>query len=203
MDLCEGCLNDLPFNRHACQCCGIPLPGPGLLLCGPCAKKPPAADRTLALFRYDEPVRTLVHEMKFRNRFACIRLFGQLLAQAIPQDQAVPEALIPVPLHRRRYVERGYNQSAEIARQLSTHLSIPLVLGHCARVRDTTPQSDLPAEERRRNLRNAFIVRGLRRFRHVAVVDDVVTTATTVNEMAKTLKRAGVERVDVYAIARA
>ena len=125
----------MPHNRDACHRCGIPLPAPGLSLCGPCSRKPPTTDSTLALFRYEEPIRTLIHELKFGNRYACARLFALLLADAVLKTQSLPEVLIPVPLHWDRYKQRGYNQSLEIARSLAGALRSPLAHDHCARIR--------------------------------------------------------------------
>jgi ComF family protein len=155
------------------------------------------------LFRFEEPVRTLIHELKFGDRYSCSRLFAALLADAIGKLEHHPEVLIPVPLHWRRYQQREFNQSLEIARQLHEHLAIPLSTDHCRRIRHTTPQSDLSSAERRKNLKNAFHIVNPIPYSHAAIVDDVVTTATTVNEIAKTLKKSGVIRVDVFAVARA
>ena len=172
-------------------------------ICGPCTKRKPVTDSTLTLFHYVDPIRTLIHELKFRNNYCIAGLFARLLAEAVLARTPAPLVIVPVPLHWGRYVQRGYNQSAEIARELSRLTNIPMITTSCERVRATHPQSDLTARERRKNLKNAFQITAPLRAHHVAILDDVVTTATTVNEFARTLKRAGVIQVDVLAVARA
>lgn len=205
MDLCPGCMDSLPYAIHACPRCAIALPAeaPPTTPCGRCQKKPPAFDAATTLFRYEEPVRHLLHALKFGHRHACARLLGEMLAARLAQLPERPQLIVPVPLHPKRYAERGYNQSLELARPLSKHLGIPLDTKHCRRVRPTAPQSQLTALQRRRNLRGAFQIEGKIPARHVAILDDIVTTGATVSELARALKRAGVERVDVWCCARA
>jgi ComF family protein len=110
---------------------------------------------------------------------------------------------MPVPLSCERFRQRGYNQALEIARRIEGHLQIPLCTDALVRTRDTAEQAGLNRKERRKNLRNAFAVEGHALPRHVAVIDDVVTTGSTANEIARILRKAGVRRVQVWAIARA
>jgi len=203
LDLCAACRGDLPHNRWACRRCGIPLPPGADGICGACLKKPPKMDATLALFRYEEPVRLLIHDLKFRNQYAVARLLGELLASSAAERETLPEVLIPVPLHPRRFRERGFNQSTEIARIVSRRLGIPLDYRSCSRILPTLPQTSLPAEQRRRNMRNAFGVDGRLMYGRAAIVDDIVTTGATVNELARTLRKAGAGHIEVWAIARA
>lgn len=203
LDLCAACRRDLPDNRWACLRCGIPLPPEVDAVCGACLKRPPEMEATLVLFRYEEPIRLLLHDLKFRNQYAVARLFGELLAATAAERQALPEVVVPVPLHPRRFRERGFNQSTEIARVISRRLHIPLDYRSCRRVRPTLPQTSLPAEQRRRNMRNAFGVDGRFPCSQAAIIDDIVTTGATVNELARTLRRAGAEHVEVWAVARA
>ena len=113
-----------------------------------------------------------------------------------------PERIIPVPLHAQRISQRGFNQAAELARYLSRALAIPIAINAVTRVRQTSPQTGLPENSRRKNVRGAFHARADVYGRHVAIVDDVVTTGSTVSELALTLKRSGAKRVDVWALAR-
>lgn len=176
----------------------------GGFICGQCQRSPPPFDQGLALFRYEGLVRALIADFKFHQRLPLGRLFGQLLAETArwqPQA-ALPEVLVPVPLHRRRLRERGYNQSLEVARVIGRELKIP-VDGHgVERAFSTPPQLSLAREQRLVNVRDAFRVRATRSARHVAIIDDVVTTAATVGELARALRQAGAERIDVWAIAR-
>lgn len=202
-DLCRRCADALPFHRSGCPRCGLALAPPFAGYCGRCLRHPPAFDATFALFRYEEPARYLIHALKFRSHYPCARLLGQLMAEALASLPEKPEGLIPVPLHPQRYRERGFNQAAEIARSISRQLHIPIELDSCARSRATPPQTELSAKERGRNVRNAFRVVTIPRASHVAIVDDVVTTGSTVNELAKVLRAAGVDRIDVWTCARA
>jgi len=203
LDLCSACRSELPHNRWACSRCGIPLAAGAEGCCGPCQRHPPQFAATLALFRYEEPVRMLLHDLKFRDQFAVARLFGELLAIAAAAREPRPQAIIPVPLHPRRFRQRGYNQSTEIARIAARRLGLPLDLRHCTRRRPTLPQTGMPAAERRRNLRHAFQVSAELDLGHVTIVDDIVTTGATVGELTRALRSAGVARVDVWAVARA
>jgi ComF family protein len=201
-DLCGPCAESLPYIAVACPRCALPLAAPEPRLCGACQNRPPAFDAAFALLRYEEPVGHLVRSLKFGARYPAARLLGTLLAERLRGRVDLPEAIIPVPLHESRYRKRGFNQAIEIARSVSRRLDIPLDLTACRRIRATPAQARLPARERRRNLRKAFAARPGLAYRHVAILDDVVTTGTTVNEVARTLRRAGVEKIEVWACAR-
>lgn len=205
MDLCPGCLADLPRNRHACTACALPLPdsAPDGSLCGACQRKAPVFDRCLAPFRYEGVLPHLVTGLKFHGRMNYARLLGDLLSEILDISPAVfPEVIIPVPLHPSRLRERGFNQALEIARSIERNFGVELDTDSVIRHAATTAQSGLDARQRRRNLRGAFVVNEALPFRHVALFDDVVTTGSTVTELAKVLKRSGVKRVDVWAVAR-
>ena len=114
-----------------------------------------------------------------------------------------PDLILPVPLHKSRYRQRGFNQAIEIGRTVAGKLQIPLDLTSCKRHRDTPHQSQLSAKKRRKNLKNAFSVIKPIHARHIAILDDVMTTGSTAHELAYVLKKAGVSRVDVWVCARA
>jgi ComF family protein len=131
------------------------------------------------------------------------RLLGQLLAESVRHaGEPLPEVLVPVPLHRARLAERGYNQALEIARVLGQVLALPVDHGCCERILATLPQAGLDEGSRRRNIRGAFSARSHLGWRHLAILDDVVTTGSTVEELARVLYRAGAERIAVWAVAR-
>nr|WP_041603851.1 ComF family protein [Thioflavicoccus mobilis] len=205
LDLCAGCLAELPHNRVACSRCAQPL-SPGQVdgaTCGSCQRHPPPFAAAHAAFRYEGPLHTLVAGAKFRGRTNLVRLLGTCLLRAlVEQGAARPELIVPVPLHTARLRERGYNQALEIARVPGRALGLPIDVRSCARVRATAPQMGLERAARRRNVRGAFRVTSALAVRHVALVDDVVTTGQTAAELAKTLRRAGVARVDLWAVAR-
>jgi len=205
LELCPACLADLPHNRLCCSVCALPLSGSDThtLVCGECQRKPPAFDQCLAPFRYEGRIRELIARFKFRGDLATGRLLSTLLGNFLAEaDFGDVEALIPVPLHPSRLRERGYNQALELARPLSRRLGVTLLPRACRRARATPPQSRLDQRERRRNLRGAFETDGPINVRHLAVLDDVMTTGATVGELTKVLKRAGAQRVDVWALAR-
>jgi ComF family protein len=156
---------------------------------------------------YEYPVDRLVGRAKYRRRLHDARFLGELLAESLAaavQAGAVepPDLLVPVPLHRRRLGERGYNQALEIARPVAKRLRLPLQPGLCKRVRATPEQAGLPAAERRRNLRAAFSAAASVRRARVAIVDDVITTGSTVAAVAQALRKAGAADVQAWVVAR-
>lgn len=204
-DLCLGCQRDLPHNHHACRHCALPLPdtAPTNSLCGQCQKKPPKFDRCLAALRYEHPLDHLISGLKFRDKLVYGRLLSGLLKDFLEQQlHELPELLIPVPLHPSRLKERGFNQALELTRPLSKHFGIPVDIQSAIRNRATAPQSGLDKKERRRNIRGAFELKGKLKARHIAIIDDVVTTGNTVNELTRILRRGGANRVEVWTVGR-
>lgn len=200
-DLCPACMLGLPWNRCACLRCGLPLPQ-AAAACGHCQRRPPPLIETHAVFRYEAPLERLLPRLKFHEDLAAGRLCAELMAEALA-GLARPDALIPLPLHRRRLRTRGFDQTLELARPLARALALPLRDDVLARVRETAPQSRLDAAARRRNLRGAFVVRpGIALPAHVALVDDVMTTGATLHAAARALRKAGVQRVDAWVCAR-
>jgi len=206
MDICEVCYADLPWIESACTQCALPLAkhSGDQLKCGQCLQKPPVFDRSVSLFSYEKEAVTLIHQLKFNEKLAYSRLLGSMLADAIDQnDIELPDCILPVPLYKKRLKLRGFNQSIELARPVANTFNIPLDMRSVKRVRDTQSQTELDKKQRRKNMRAAFEVVEPLSAQHAVIVDDVVTTTSTVNEMARILKRAGVRRVDVWSIARA
>ncbi|MDX9767523.1 MAG: ComF family protein [Ectothiorhodospiraceae bacterium] len=203
LDLCAGCLADLPRARHACPNCAAPVPAEGVV-CGRCLRRPPRFDAALAAFRYDEPLVGLVTGLKFHARLAHGRLLGALLAEAVrAADVPIPDCILPVPLHPQRLRERGFNQALEIARPLARAFDRPLILHEVRRSRPTRPQMALDARARRGNVRGAFAIRPGFAPASVALVDDVMTTGSTLDELARVFRRAGVGYISVWVAARA
>jgi len=196
---------------EVCLLCDLPagrLPN----LCAGCARTLPrlahqSRNRVVA-FAYAAPVSTLIHWIKFEANLPAALTLGTLLAQTIGEGLAdastlLPDAIVPVPLHRDRLRSRGFNQALELARPVSRHLGRPILARACVRSRATRPQSSLDsAVDRRRNVAGAFSVRqplvGLRR---IAIVDDVLTTGATAQELARTLRAAGIHQVVIWACA--
>lgn len=204
-DICEPCTISLEKNTNCCYRCGETFESSVNTseICGKCIYTPPAYDETHAPFIFQSGIRYLIHNLKFHNSYKNSRLLGRLISESLQNTASLPELIIPVPLHPVRYRQRGFNQSLEIARTVSNQLKIPLDYSSCQRKKYTLQQSDLPAKRRKNNLRNAFTIARPINADHIVILDDVMTTGATANELAKTLKKAGVCRVDVWVCARA
>jgi ComF family protein len=198
--LCPPCRSGLPYlNGERCPVCALPTPGASV--CGACLKQPPHFDATQAVFRYEFPVDSLIQALKYVHRLAAADFLGRALAQiATPLH---PDLILPVPLSPARLAERGFNQAVEIARPLARALDVPLEIDHIHRCRDTTPQAGLPWKERAKNIRHAFECGIDLTGKTVLVVDDVMTTGATLDELARTLKAHGAARVENRVLARA
>ncbi len=204
-DLCAGCRADLPINTCCCARCALPLEHPAER-CGICLKREPPFASAWAPFRYAHPLDLLEARFKFHRDLAAGRLLSELMIEAASRQLTgpLPERLLCVPLHQDRLRERGYNQALELAKPLAKALAIPLDLSALIRVRSTSAQTGLDAKARRRNLHDAFTVKVDATLpAHIAILDDVMTTGTTLRECTRVLLRAGVKRVDVWALARA
>lgn len=203
-DLCAGCAGDLALNTVCCPRCALPLAA-AAPLCGECLKSEPPFTAAWAPFRYVHPLDQLEMRFKFGADLAAGRVLAEaMIARAAIAAPALPQLLIPVPLHRARLRQRGYNQALELARPVARALAIPLRHDLLLRAKPTPPQTGLDARARRRNLRGAFALTADARLpAHVVLLDDVMTTGATVREAARVLLRAGVARVDVWALARA
>jgi ComF family protein len=205
LDLCGGCEGDLPLNSHGCEHCAAPLPRELArpALCGACLQHPPAFDACVAPFRYSFPVDRMVQGLKYGRQLYYSRILGQLLSRHVARRQTRPELVIPVPLATARYRERGFNQARELARPLCKSLGLRLCGDLVERRRETREQAGLDRKERLKNTRDAFALLAPLPARHVAIIDDVVTTGSTANEVAKLLRGAGAEWIEVWAAARA
>ena len=207
-DLCRACHKMLPLLIHGCPCCAIPLPDSAAgFICGQCLQTTPPFNITHALYCYELPITKLILELKFNQALVNARLLGELLAAEIQQKwyrtSPLPSLIIPMPLHKARLKERGFNQALEIARPIANMLNLPIHISHCHRRKLTQPQTMLSAAERRKNVKGAFIVTKNFSGQHVAVIDDVITTGSTMVEFCKSLKQQGAARIDVWCCARA
>jgi ComF family protein len=198
--LCVACRSDLPWHRQP-QCPQCATPTPGGEVCGACLQHPPAFDRTHAALAYAFPVDRLIPRLKYHAQLAIVPALGDCLAEAVTPHPR-PDRLIPMPLHTQRIRERGFNHASEIAREVARRLALPLDLASCQRIRDTPPQMGLKHDARRRNVRGAFACSGEVQGQHIALIDDVMTTGTSLDELAATLKRAGAREVSCWVVAR-
>jgi len=202
-DICATCLEKLPRNSPCCPCCAEPLPSEKAdgSLCGACGSKTPPFSRIIAPWRYAAPLDNLIHGLKFHQKLAAGRLLGELLAEQIPPGPR-PTLLVPVPRHPRQLRKSGFNHCSEISLFLSRASGIPWSPWLLKKTRETAAQHSLSRKERLDNLRGCFVFDNSGGHRHLAVIDDIVTTGATAREAARAMKAAGVEKVEIWAIAR-
>lgn len=188
---------------HCCARCAQPLSRPAAA-CGICLRRPPRFHSAFSPFHYRLPIDELVRGLKYGDRSANGRLLGHLFAREFLRGGvAKPECIIPVPLSAQRFRERGFNQAIEVGRVISRRLDVPLSTRVVARVRHTQEQAGLELKARRRNVRGAFTLAGRLPHKHVAILDDVMTSGSTLNEIARVLRRGGARTIQVWAVARA
>lgn len=199
--VCTECIAMFTPLGFCCQQCANPLFDTSYPLCGQCIKTPPYFDSALVAHRFEEPLRGLLHQFKYNSSLYLTSFLGQLMLNAERNTMTTPDCLMPVPMHKQRLKMRGFNQAAVLARFLSRRLNIPCDMTSCVKIANTSPQADLDGEQRRKNLRNAFACPPLS-YQHVILIDDLLTTGSTANELAYTLKKSGVERVDIWCCAR-
>jgi ComF family protein len=197
--ICDDCLAELPFHHAYCPVCALSTSAE---ICGNCLKSAPAFDSTRAVFKYLHPIDALLQQYKYANNLVLARAFGRLMTTAVQDATQRPDVLIPMPLHAQRLGERGFNQAVEIGCVISQLMQLPLDVSACQRIKPSPPQASLPLKQRVRNMRNAFrCTRNLDGMR-VAILDDVMTTGASLNELAKVVKKAGAIHVECWVIAR-
>ncbi len=198
---CKECLQDLPWHSaRQCPQCGLPSDG---AICGSCLNSPPSFDATRALFSYEYPVNRLLQHYKYRESLHLASTFSSLFIHAPRSIKSTTAALIiPMPMHHERLKQRGFNQALEIARHLARQLEIELDFTSCRRTKLTPPQASLPLKERIRNIQGVFNCSRNLDGLNIALVDDVMTTGASLNELAKTLKQAGAAHVECWVVAR-
>ncbi|MCU7959142.1 MAG: ComF family protein [gamma proteobacterium symbiont of Bathyaustriella thionipta] len=203
-ELCQDCEQELPRNRYFCRCCAQPLAAQAHgSLCGACQKRPPTFEQVFAPFLYRRQIQALIRRYKFSDHQPSGRLLETLFMQSLRQQKPpVPAALIAVPLHPQRLKERGFNQAQQLAKALSRQFACPLLQKAVARKGGLPHQADLDKQARLKNLRDAFVLKEHNLPAHIGIVDDVLTTGATANALAKALRRAGVERIQVFVLAR-
>ncbi len=209
VEICQQCYAALPANDPCCCRCALPLAEnmDGRVLCGRCIRRPPDFDYVHSLFRYEQAVIGLIHQLKFSQKITFSRTLGEMLLSRMQLEMQTPEegpdCLLPVPLYTARLRQRGFNQSIEIARVMAKKLQIPIIYDAVVRRRSTGTQTGLNAKQRQKNIRGAFEVVKEIKGRHVLIIDDVMTTGATVNELSRLLKIQKVKRVGVLCLARA
>lgn len=201
--ICRRCRQILPWNDTFCERCGraILAGQPAGIVCAACQSTRPRFEIARAPLVYDFPVDDVIKAIKFKRQLWYVPALAELLLRTLDSEFAAVDALVPVPLHRRRQMTRGFNQATELCRPLHRATGLP-ILTQAVRIRATSAQTGLNAAERQRNLRNAFAVVGTLKSRHPLIVDDVITTGETCSQLATTLLEAGAESVSVLTVAR-
>ena len=214
IEICHKCLTALSYNKIFCNRCAVPLvaEGSGSVYCGRCIKKSPAFDYVYSPLCYENDVVRLVHQLKFNKKITFARTLGEMMLDCwlskIEEKNSGDvrekiDCLLPVPLHRSRMQQRGFNQSIELSRVISKKLNVPIECSAVSRMRSTESQSGLSFTQRRKNIKGAFEIVQKISASHVLIVDDVMTTGSTVDELAHVLKQQGVKQVGVLCLARA
>jgi len=206
--LCAPCHQDLPILQQKCALCAQMLPKdtPDQTLCGACLSSPPPFDQLHALFSYEPPITHWVVGLKFKHQLTYARLLGDLLVHPIRdvwyQKTALPDLIIPVPLHPTRLQERGFNQATEIARPIARALNIQMDQSGLIRHKATAAQSGLSRKERQQNVKGSFTAHRSYEGLTIALVDDVVTTGHTISECCHAIRKQGAKRIDIWTCAR-
>ena len=198
---CANCITELKRLNNPCNLCGLENATSGNS-CAACLYDPPRWQKMTAPLIYQGLTRNLLIQLKFAESLYLASSLVSATIDHFRDSKPLPEVLLPVPLHRKRLLDRGYNQAFEIAQALSHLLDIPVNTRALSRIRDTDSQSGLSAYQREKNILKAFAYDTSTPYSHVAVVDDIVTTGSTANEITKTLHRAGVRCVEIWGLAR-
>lgn len=203
LPLCESCDHDLPRQGNQCQGCAYPLTQ-NHDYCGRCLTTPNNIYATRAAFRYEGAIIRLLYRFKFKADLEAGRVLARLTANRLKgQLSSTPDYILGVPLHWRRLMTRGFNQSLLIAKTIAQQFGVPLLRSGCTRVRHTPSQSLLRGEQRTRNVKLCFAVQSNIANCHLAIVDDIYTTGSTTYALADSLMRSGAAHVEILCCARA
>lgn len=196
---CRACDADMPYLKTPhCPVCAHPTPNGEI--CGHCLENPPQFSRTQAVFSYRFPADHLIQSLKYDEQLALAQVFAEKLLPLCVQED-LPDYIVPMPLHPARLKQRGFNQAQLIAAPLARTLHIPLL--NCQRLRDTASQTSLPWKARSANVKGAFSCDRDLTGKHIALVDDVLTSGASLNELAAAVKKCGARDISAWVIARA
>ena len=205
-NICLPCRKNLPILPQGCrQCAQFLHSATEALLCADCLTQAPPFDKIYALFPYVPPITAFIIQLKFYQQLTYAKAFSQLFLDRIKshwyRDRALPDLIVPMPLHRIRLRQRGFNQAVEIAKPLAKQLSLPLDLTGIVRIKPTLAQSALSAKARKQNMRRAFAAKRCYTGLNIAVLDDVITTGHTMTAFCQVLKQYGARHIDVWCCA--
>lgn len=199
--LCQDCWAKLPVNQAYCERCALPMMHKSL--CGHCQRCPPVFDSVIAPLCYQDPIDQMLRALKYHQQLSFARTAAGLIADMVREsDKPRPDLLVGVPMTHRAIRKRGLNQAVFLARLTGRQLDIPAKSSLIKKLRETDRQSTLNASQRQRNLKGAFHCKGSLKGKHIGLVDDILTTGATANEISRVLKAAGANRVDIWVCAR-
>lgn len=205
--ICPDCYRLLPFNKNFCIYCAYPLPMENKdLICGKCLKEKPIYEKAISPLIYENFIRKIMLDAKFGGKYQYYYMLlnqtEEYIEDLISQIRDV-DAIVPIPLSKKRLVERGYNQAILIAKFLSKKINRPLILDVLAKIKDTKPQSQLGERERTENIKDAFMLKKSINFDKIILVDDIITSTATIKEGTKVLKKGGVNEIYIFSLCRA
>jgi ComF family protein len=202
VELCTPCKKSLLGDVNRCVRCGLELSF-GEKTCGKCLNRAPVFDRCESVLGYTLEAGQLIRQLKYNQKTSVAHVMAYLLAEYLQSHREIlPEVIIPMPIHRNRLYRRGFNQTMEIAKYLGIILDIPVDYKCCQRTKQVESQTNLTVFGRRNNIKGVFRMIKDVDYKHVAILDDVVTTGATVDELTRVLKSAGIKTVEVWCCVR-
>lgn len=201
--ICNFCSNFFSKIQSKCYKCALPLvTNHSQELCGRCLSNEVHFDKVLVNYIYEEPLKSLIQQFKYKNAIYLKNFLVKLMLDNPEIQSLKTQCLMPIPIHTAKHKERGFNQSALLAFALAKELKLNVASKYCKKITNTFPQAHLKLKDRVKNLKNSFAVKKIP-YNNVTLIDDLITTGTTANEIARKLKANGVETVNVWCIARA
>ncbi len=207
--ICEECSKTLTYiDGKNCSICLSSLQGESIdneLICGECLKNPPSFKKVFSLFWYEGAIREIIHDIKFRQKYYYLPELFDLVKEKIDiflSEIGNIDYIVPMPLSRKRKIQRGYNQALLIAKELSKMAKVPLLKDFLIKNKELPPLMSLGREERFKNIKGAFSIAKKKCVDRIVLVDDIITTTATVREASKTLKKGGCNEIYVFTICR-
>lgn len=198
--ICPDCVNSMHHVHNPCELCGLPNPVADHI-CPSCLHHPPPWQSMTAPIAYQGEARKLIKSFKFDEQIHIAQILAKYFHHCFNSENV--EVLLPVPLHVSRLLDRGFNQAEEIAKALSLYMPVPIDRISLTRVKETESQSGLSLNQRRSNIIKAFHFDNARQYKSVAIVDDIITSGSTMTEICKNLRKSGVRNIEVWSLARA
>ena len=205
--LCHYCYKYLPWLTDNCYRCASPI-SPYRNYCNACMLElhPIKADHSVFCFHYKNPISYMIKAWKFHGQLKYEIFFANTMVTHLKNKliyEEYPQAIIAVPISKQRYRERGFNQAAQLSKYIAKQLNLPRLDHHMSCYHQTKHQAELSATQRAQHLQNTFyLTKQLPSLEHIAIIDDVMTTGSTLNAMAMLLKQQGVTKISYWGLAR-